>query len=68
MREEALSSVGAQDSDTKGYEVSVLEVIEFSWENPAVDMHSVYRPGIDTRLSHPFLAIFRWDQPLPTQY
>ena len=51
MREEVLSSVGAQDTDTSGYELSDLEDIEFSWEEPAVDMDSVYRPGIDTRFS-----------------
>ena len=31
MREEVLSSVEAQDTDTRGYELSVLEDIEFSW-------------------------------------
>ena len=68
MREEVLSSVGAQDTDTSGYELSDLEDIEFSWENPAVDMDSVYRPGIDTPFPNPYLTIFRWrDQPLPTQ-
>ena len=51
MREEVLSSVGAQDTDTRGYEPSDLENIEFSWEDPAVDMDSVYRPGIDTPFS-----------------
>ena len=51
MREEVLSSVGAQDTDTSGYELSDLENIEFSWEDPAVDMDSVYRPGIDTPFS-----------------
>ena len=51
MREEVLSSVGAQDTDTSGYELSDLEDIEFSWEDPAVDMDSVYRPGIDTTFS-----------------
>ena len=45
---EVLSSVGAHDTDTSGYELSDLEDIEFSWEDPAVDMDSVYRPGIDT--------------------
>ena len=64
---EVLSSVGAQDTDTRGYEVSDLEDIEFSWEDFAVDMDSVYRPGIDSHFSHPSLTIFRWDQPLPTQ-
>ena len=51
MSEEILSSVGAQDTDTRGYELSDLEDIEFSWEDPAVDMDSVYRPGIDTSFS-----------------
>ena len=51
MREEVLSIVGAQDTDTSGYELSDLEDIEFSWEDPAVDMDSVYRPGIDTPFS-----------------
>ena len=46
MREVVLSSVGAQDTDTRGCEVSDLENIEFSWEDPAVVMDSVYRPGI----------------------
>ena len=41
-REEVLSSVGAQDTDTSGYELSDLEDIEFSWEDRAVDMDSVY--------------------------
>ena len=51
MREEVLSSVGAQDTDTSGYELSDLEDIEFSWEDPAVDMDSVYRPRIHTPFS-----------------
>ena len=42
MREEVLSSVEAQDTDTSGYELSDLEDIEFSSEDPAVDMDSVY--------------------------
>ena len=53
-REEVLSSVGAQDTDTSGYELSDLEDIEFSWKDPAVDVDSVYRPGIDT----PFFLIY----------
>ena len=41
-REEVLSSVGAQDTDTSGYQLSDLQDIEFSWEDPSVDMDSVY--------------------------
>ena len=51
MREEVLSSVGAQDTDTRGYELSDLEDIEFSWEDPSVNMDSVCRPGSDTPFS-----------------
>ena len=42
MREEVFPSVGVQDTDTRGYELSGLENIEFSWEDPAVDTDSVY--------------------------
>ena len=55
MREEVLSSVGAQNTDTRGYELSDLEDIEFTWEDLAVDMDSVYRPAIDVPF---FPAIF----------
>ena len=51
MRKEILSRVGAQDTGTRGYELSDLEDIEFSWEDPAVDMDSVYPPGTDTPFS-----------------
>ena len=50
-REEVLSSVGAQDTETRGYELSDLKDIEFSWQDPALDMVSVYRPGIDITFS-----------------
>ena len=51
MREEVLSSVGAQDLDTSSYQVSDLEDIEFNWENSNLDMDAVFRPGIDTPFS-----------------
>ena len=51
MREEVLSSVGAQDLDTSSYQVSDLEDIEFNWENSQLDMDSMFRPGIDTAFS-----------------
>ena len=51
MREEVLSSVGAQDLDTNSYQVSDLEDIEFNWENSHLDMDAVFRPGIDTPFS-----------------
>ena len=51
MKDEVLSSVGAQDLDTSSYQVSDLEDVEFNWENSQLDMDSVFRPGIDTPFS-----------------
>ena len=53
MRDEVLSSVGAQDLDTSSYQVSDLEDIEFNWENSQLEMDAVFRPGIDTPFSPP---------------
>ena len=48
MKDEVLSSVGAQDLDTGSYQESDLEDIEFNWENSHLDMDAVFRPVIDT--------------------
>ena len=51
MREEVLSSVGAQDLDTSSYHVSDLEDIEINWEDSHLVMNEVFRPCIDTPFS-----------------
>ena len=51
MRDEVLSSVGAQDLDTSSYQVSDLEDIEFNWQDSQLDMDAVFRLGIDTPFS-----------------
>ena len=51
MRDEVLSSVGAQDLDTGSYQVSDLEDIQFNWENSQLDLDAVFRPGIETPFS-----------------
>ena len=51
VRDEVLSSVGAQDLDTSSYQVSDLEVMEFNWEDSQLDMDAVFRLGIDTPFS-----------------
>ena len=51
MRDEVLSSVGAQDVDTSSYQVSDLEDIEFNWEITQLDMDAVFRRGIDNPFS-----------------
>ena len=51
MKDEVLSSVGAQDLNTRGYHVSDLADMEFNWENDQLDLDAVFRPGIDTPFS-----------------
>ena len=52
MRDELLSSVGAQDIDTSGYQVSAdLDDVELYWEYSQLDVDAVFRPGIDTTFS-----------------
>ena len=48
MRDEVLSTVGAQDMDTSGNQVSDLDDLEFSWENDQLDLDAVFKPGVDT--------------------
>ena len=51
MRDEVLSSVGAQDLDTSSYQVSDLEDKKFNWENSQLDLDAVFRTGINTPFS-----------------
>ena len=51
MKDEVLSSVGAQDMDTSEYQVSDLDDVEFYWERDQLDVDNVFRPGIDTLFS-----------------
>ena len=62
MREEVLSSVGAQYADTRGCELSDVEDIEFNWEDPAVGMDSVHQPGIDTPFSPSIFDDFQMEE------
>ena len=51
MRDEVLSSEGAQDLDTSSYQVSDLEDREFNWENSQLEMDAGFRPGLDIPFS-----------------
>ena len=51
MRDGVLSSLGAQDMDTSGYQVSDLYDSEFYWKKDQLDVDAVFRPGIDTPFS-----------------
>ena len=51
MRDEMLSSVGAQNVDRSGYQVSDLDNVEFHWENDQLDVDAVFTPGIDKSFS-----------------
>ena len=58
MGKDVLFSVGAQDMDTLGSEVSELEDIEFFPENPPLEANAVFRPGIDTFFPQKAFDIF----------
>ena len=47
MTEKVLSSVGAQDMDTGGFQMFDLYDVEFYWENNQLDVDAVFRPRID---------------------
>ena len=51
VRNEVLSGVGAQDMDTREYQVSDLDDAELYWENEQLDVDAVFRPGMDTPFS-----------------
>ena len=51
MRDEVLSSVGAQDMNSSSYQVSDLEDTEFNWENSQLETDVVMRPDIDSPFS-----------------
>ena len=51
MRDEVLSSVGAQEYYTSSYQVSDRKEMEFNWENSQLDMDAVFRPGLDSPFS-----------------
>ena len=48
MRDEVLSSVGEQDLDTSGNQVSDLGDVDFYWENDQLDVDAVFRANYDT--------------------
>ena len=52
MRDDVLSSVGAQDLDTSGFQLSAdLEDVEFYWKTDQQDVDAVFRPDIGTPFS-----------------
>ena len=51
MRDKVLSSAGAQDMYTCGYQVSDLNDVEFYWENDQLDVDALFRTGKGTPLS-----------------
>ena len=68
MRDEVLSSVGAQELDTSSYQVSDLEDIEFSWEKSQLDMDAVFRPGITPPFLQLHLTIYRGRDQMKTLF
>ena len=48
MRDQVLSSVGAQDMDSTGQHVVDLDVLEIYSENDQFDEHAFFKSGIDS--------------------
>ena len=47
VKDEVLSSVGAQDMDTNGYQVSAdLDDVDINLENDRLEVDAVFKPGI----------------------
>ena len=57
MRDKVLSSVGAQDMDTRKYQVSDLHDVEFYWKNYQLKVDTVFGPGIHTPFPLQLLSI-----------
>ena len=51
MRDEVLSSIGAQDMDTSSYRMSDLDDVDFHRGIDQRDANAIIRPGIDTPFS-----------------
>ena len=51
MRDKVLSSVGAQDVDKSGYQVSDPSDVEFYWDDDQLDVDAIFRPGFNTHFS-----------------
>ena len=51
MKDEVLSSVGAQDMDTSGYQMCDLDDFDFYYEKDQLDVDDIFRPFIDTPFS-----------------
>ena len=51
VKDEILSSVGAQKMDTSRYQVSDMDDVEFCWKKDRLDVDAVFRLGIDTLFS-----------------
>ena len=58
LRDDLLSSVGAQDKDRNGNHMSDLDDAELYWENDQMDVYAVFRPGIETPFPHSTLDDF----------
>ena len=58
-RDEVFSSVGAQDMDTSGFEVSDRGDVELYWEKYQLDIDADFRPSTDTPFSLLILTVLR---------
>ena len=61
MMDEVLSSVGARDIGTSGYQVSDPNDVELYWEKDQLRVDAVFRPGIGIPFSRSTFKDFETD-------
>ena len=68
MSDEVLSSVGAQDMDTIGYQASDLDDLEFYWENDQLHVDVVLDPALILPFHQQRLKTWRWETQQKTPF
>ena len=58
IRDEVFSTVGAQEMNTSGYQLSDVEDIEGHWEDLDLNMYAVFRLGMNNPFSHSTCKVF----------
>ena len=61
MRDEVLSSVGAEDMDTSGYQVSDVDDVEFYWQNDQLDVEAFLDRELILPCHQHRLTTWRWE-------
>ena len=59
MRDKMFRSVGAQDKDISGHQLSAMNDVELYWKKEQLDVDAAFRPGIETHFHQQRLTTWR---------